>query len=262
MKLGIMRQGWISLAGAMALCSCAETGPYQQITLKPGTSWKEVAGAGGTPTVRFSYLKDGRKYDLATLPQSPNPVLFENARLLAVLPPGTMEDFDSRIAEHLKTVELPFEQGVGGFHTWLLARPPAPPKPAEPTATTAGDVGEAAAAAVILAPIAPILLAGGVCGVAEHAMTGKDRATAADVNEALLTTGPSYESFLRKFRRHDFHTEKGTYQIREYLATDGAFFTGGDFFYEVGLRNGKPLWVTYRNDAVRFHAARYWSAHR
>jgi hypothetical protein len=262
MKLGIMRLGWISLAGAVALCSCATPRPSEQITLKPGTSWKEVAGAGGTPTVCFSYLTGGRKYDLATLPQSPNPVLFENARLFAVLPPETMRDFDTRVAEHLKTVELPFEHGVGGFHTWLLAQRSVPPKPAEKPSGTAGDVAEAAAAGVILAPIAPILLAGGVCAITEHAMTGKDRTRAAAVNETLLSSGPSYGNFLGQFRRYDFHTEKGTYQIREYLATDGAFFTGGDFFYEVGLRNGKPLWVTYRNDAVRFHAVRYWTAHR
>jgi hypothetical protein len=164
--------------------------------------------------------------------------------------------------EHLKTVELPLENGVAGIHSWILSRCGRVPKPAEPSASTAGDVGEAAAAAVILAPISPILLAGGVCAVAEHAMTGKDRARAEAANEALLAAGPSYGTYLGRFGRYDFHTEKGSYQIREYLATQGAFFTGGDFFYDVGFRNGIPVWVTYRNDAVRFHAVRYWSAHR
>jgi hypothetical protein len=258
MKLGIMRLRWISLAGAAAFCSCASTRPSEQITLKPGTSWKEVAGVGGTPTVHFSYLTAGRKFDLATFPQSPNPVLFENVRLFAVLPPETMRDYDIRIAEHLKTVELPFEHGVGDLHSWLLSRRSAPSKPAEKSSGTMEHVAEAASGAILI----PFLVSAGVCGAAEHAMTGKDRAAAADVNEALLASGPSYGSFLRKFRRHDFHTGKGTYQIREYLATDGSFFTGGDFFYDIGFRNGKPLWVTYRNDAVRFHAVRYWENHR
>ena len=249
------------MAGVMALCSCAPTRPQAQITLKPGTSWKEVAVVGGTPTIHFSYLTGDRKYDLATLPQSPNPILLENARLLAVLPAGTMLDFDTRIAEHLKTVELPFENGLGGLHTWILARRPASSGPAEKPSGTVENVAQAAAAGAILAPIAPILLAGGVCAITEHAMTGRDRTRAAAVNEALLSSGPSFGNFLGQFRRYDFHTEKGTYQIREYLATDGSFFTGGDFFYEVGFRNGKPIWVTYRNDAVRFHAVRYWSAH-
>jgi hypothetical protein len=246
----------------MFLGNCAAPKPDGQISLKAGTPWREVAKAGGKPTVRVSYVTGGRKYDLASLQDSPNPVLFENSRLFAVLPPDAITEFDRRMNEHLKTVELPLEKGVGGFHSWFLSHRGAMPKPEEATATTAGDVGEAAAAAVILAPISPILLAGGVCAIAQHAMTGKDRTRADAVNEALLLSGPSYGNFLGQFRRYDFHTEKGTYQIREYLATDGAFFTGGDFFYEVGFRNGKPVWVTYRNDAVRFHAVRYWTAHR
>jgi hypothetical protein len=123
-------------------------------------------------------------------------------------------------------------------------------------------VGQAVAAGVILTPIAPILLAGGVCYATEYAMTGNERSRAQAVNESLLAAGSSYGTFISQFRRFDFHTEKGSYQIREYLATDGAFFTGRDFFYEVGIRDGRPVWVTYKNDAVRFHAARYWSAHR
>jgi hypothetical protein len=204
-------------------------------------------------------VNSGRKYDLATLENSPNPVLFENSRLLAVLPPDTMTEFDRRLGEHLKTVELPFENGTGTFHSWLLSRNRVVTKPAEPAALT---LGEAAASAVILAPISPILLAGGVCAVTEHAMTGKERGGAESVNEALLSADPSYGSFLNQFGRLDFHTGKGSYQIREYLATAGAFFTGGDFFYDVGFQNGKPVWVTCKNDAVRFHSVRYWNAHR
>jgi hypothetical protein len=262
MKQGPWRAWWSVLGLAMLLGNCAAPKPDGQVSLKPGTPWREVTKAGGKPTVRFSYVTGGRKYDLASLQASPTPVLFENSRLFAVLPPDAITEFDRRINEHLKTVELPLENGVGGFHSWLISYRGTMPKPEEPSATTAGDIGEAATAAVILAPISPILLAGGACAIAEHAMTGKDRAKADVVNEALLSSGPSYGSFLSQFGKYDFHTEKGSYQIREYLATQGAFFTGGDFFYDVGFRNGKPIWVTYRNDAVRFHAVRYWNAHR
>jgi hypothetical protein len=257
-----MSAGWIFLAAVMLLGSCAAPKPCAQISVKSGASWREVSKAAGVATVRFSYVTSGRKYDLATLDHSPNPVLFENSRLFAVLPPDTMTEFDRRIGEHLKTVELPFEKGVGAFHSWLLAQSRTAPKPAKPSAITSRDVGEAVAAGVILSPIAPILLAGGVCYVTEHAMTGKERTRAQAVNEALLAAGPSYRTFLSQFGRFDFHTEKGTYQIREYLATEGAFFTGRDFFYETGFRNGRPVWVTYKNDVVRFSAVRYWNAHR
>jgi hypothetical protein len=259
MKPGPLSTGWILLAAAMLLGSCAAPKPCAQIALKPGSPWPDVAKAGGPATVKFSYVTGGQKYDLASLENSPNPVLFENSRLLAVLSPDTMSEFDRRIGEHLKTVELPFENGVSAFHSWLLSKSRTAIKPAEPAGAM---VGEVAASAVILAPISPILLAGGVCAVTEHAMTGKERGRAAAVNEALLASGPSYGTFLSQFGRFDFHTAKGSYQIREYLATDGAFFTGRDFFYEIGFQNGKPVWVTYENSAVRSHAVRYWSAHR
>lgn len=212
--------------------------------------------------MKFSYVQNGRKYDLAPMENSPNPVLFENSRLFAVLPPNTMTEFDRRIGEHLKTVELPFENGVGEFHSWLMDLRMTDPESSTSPATSAGDLGESAASAVILAPIAPILLAGGICAGTEHAMTGGERARAKSVNEALIAAGPSYGSFLSQFERFDFHTEKGSYQIREHLATDGAFFTGRDFLYDVGFRQGRPVWLTYEIDAVRFHAARYWNTHR
>ena len=204
----------------------------------------------------------GRKYDLVTLDDSPNPVVFENSRLLAVLPPDGLSGWERLVEEHLKTVELPFENGIGPFHSWLIAQgrarreAPTPPEP-----ITAGDVAEGAVAAVILAPIAPILLAGGVVGASEHAMTGGDRRKAQAVNEALLASSGSYRSFLGQFDRSDFHTAKESYEIREYLATRGAFFTGRDYFYEVGFRDGKPVWVTYQNSPVRLHCVHYWSAH-
>lgn len=262
MKLKPSITGLGLLVGAVLLCNCAAPQPTSQVLLKPGTSWRDVAKTGGSPTVKLSYVTGGRKYDLATLENSPNSVVFENSRLFAVLKPTAISAFDRKIEQHLKTVELPFEKGMGEIHSWMLTQRAVPNEPAKPSPTTLGDVAQATAAGVVLAPIAPILLAGGVCYATEYAMTGGERRRGQAVNEALLSSGPSYGSFLRQFGRFDFHTEKSTYQIREYLATDGAFFTGRDFFYDVGFRSGKPLWVTYRNDAVRFHAVRYWSAHR
>lgn len=260
-KPGLFGARWIALAAAAVLGSCAPPQAAIPVSLKQGSHWREVVRTGGAPVVKLSYLRAGRKYDLATLEHSPNPVVFENSRLFAVLPPNALTDLDRKIGEHLKTVELPFEHGTGDIHSWVLAKRAERPASAKPGPVTPGSVAESAAAGVILAPIAPILLAGGICYATEYAMTGGERSRARQINEALLASGPSYQPFLAWFKRHDFHTEKGAYQIREYLATDGAFFTGRDFFYEVGLRDGKPLWVTYENDAVRSHAARYWSAH-
>lgn len=256
-KAGRFGARWTALAAAAVLGSCSAPQATLPVALKQGTHWREVVKTAGAPVVRLSYLRGGRKYDLATLEHSLNPVVFENSCLYAVLPPDSMTDINRKIGEHLKTDELPFEHGTGEIHSWVLAKRAERPEPVTP-----GGVAESAAAGMILAPIAPILLAGGICYATEYAMTGGERSRAREINEALLASGPTYQPFLVWFKRHDFHAENGTYQIREYLATDGAFFTGRDFFYEVGLRDGKPLWVTYKNDAVRSHAVRYWSMHR
>lgn len=262
MKPGQLMAELVVLAWPILLGNCASPETKVPISLKQGAPWREVAQAGGNPTVKFSYVAAGRKYDLVSLENSPNPVVFQNSRLFKVLPPDAITEFDRKIAEHLKTVELPFENGVGAFHSWILAKGSERPKTVKQDPVTAGDIAEAATAGVILSPIAPILLAGGACSAAEYAMTGGERTKARLVNEALLSSGPSYGTFLNQFGKFDFHTAKGPYQIREYLATGGAFFTGRDFFYEVGFRNGKPVWVIYKNDAVRLHAVRYWSTHR
>ncbi len=262
MKPGPFGAGWITLAAAAMLGSCASPETTLPVSLKQGTHWREVVRTGGAPVVRFSYINDGRKYDIAALEHSPNPVVFENSLLLAVLPPESMTDLDRKIEQHLEHAELPFENGTGMIHSWVLARRTERPVAANPDPATPGSVAGAAAAGVILAPIAPILLAGGVCYAAEYAMTGGDRSRAREINEALLASGPSYQPFLAWFKGHDFHTEKGNYQIREYLATGGALFTGRDYFYEVGLRNGKVRWVAYKNNSVRSGAVRYWGAHR
>lgn len=207
--------------------------------------------------MRFSYLWGGSKYDLVVMENAASPVLLKNGRLLGVLPPDVVAEFERKVGEDLKNGGLPFEHGVGRLHTWLLAKRSERVETTTHESLKAGDVAEGAAAGVILAPIAPVLLAGGVCAVGESALSSGERDRAQWVNQSLLESGPSYEAFLGRFKRHDYQVANGPYQIREYLATDGAFFTGRDFFYEVGFRNGRPLWVMYKNDAVRMQMVRY-----
>ena len=52
-------------------------------------------------------------------------------------------------------------------------------------------------------------------------MTGRDRSRVQAVNGGMLASRGSYSPFLAQFDRADFQTAKGTYQIREYLATRG-----------------------------------------
>jgi hypothetical protein len=181
-----------------------------------------------------------------------------------VLKPDAMADWDRQLAKWLQQGELPFEHGLSSLHSWVVAQrrlPQPPPQPATGS-TTIGDAATTVSAAVILAPIAPVLLAGGLVGASEYAMTGKDRHRAQTVNDALLASGTSYRTFFSQLPEPDLEAVKGSYQIREYLATKGSFFTWGDYFYDVGLQHGKVIWVAYQADPVRQRTYQYWSSQR
>jgi hypothetical protein len=238
----------------LLLAGCGAPLVKEPLTLAAGASPGEAVKSGGAATVWFSYLRSGRKYDLATLDHATQPVVFENGRLFAVLPAGAISDWERMIEEHVKSVELPFENGIEFCHAWVLKQRQV--KGGDPAAAD-DTILQAAAQAVILAPIAPILVAGGICAGAEYAMTGGDRAKEQRLNQSLLAADPSYREFLAQAGAVDFHTTRGTYEIREYLATKGSFFTGGKYFYEVGVNRGRPVWVTYQNSPVRFRAVEF-----
>lgn len=250
---------WLSKLGLVSillLAGCGLTTSKAPIELAAGASAEQAVKSGGAATVRFSYVRGGRKYDLVTLDHATQPVVFENGRVFAMLPAGAIADWERMVENHVNSVDLPFEHGVEFCHTWVLQQR----RSGTGTAPSAeGNPAEAAASAVILAPIAPVLVAGGICAGAEYAMTGDDRARARQLNGYLLASGPSYREFLAHAGAVDFRATKGPYEIREYLATKGSFFTGGTYYYEVGFDHGRPVWVTYQNSPVRFRAVNYAS---
>jgi len=238
-------------ASFLVLAGCGVLTVKEPLKLAAGTSPREAVESGGSATVRFSYVRNRRKYDLVTFDHATQPVVFENGSLFAVLPPGAISEWERMIEAHVKSVELPFENGVEFCHGWILEQRR---RVAGRPAAADESLAQIAAQAVILAPIAPVLVAGGICAGAEYAMTGDDRTKARRLNEQLLASGPSYREFLAQAGAVDFHTAKGTYEIREYLATKGSFFTGGEYFYEVGVDRGRPRWIIYQNSPVRFRA--------
>lgn len=248
---------WLPKLGVVSLlllAGCGLTTSKAPIELAAGASADQAVKSGGAATVRFSYVRGGRKYDLVTLDHATQPVVFENGRVFAMLPADAIADWERMVESHVNSVDLPFEHGVEFCHTWVLQQRRSGVGTAE---AAEGNLAEAAASAVILAPIAPVLVAGGICAGAEYAMTGDDRARAKQLNGHLLASGPSYREFLAHAGSVDFRAAKGPYEIREYLATKGSFFTGGTYFYEVGFDHGRPVWVIYQNSPVRFRAVNY-----
>ncbi|MCX6866122.1 MAG: hypothetical protein NTV46_07865 [Verrucomicrobia bacterium] len=255
-------RGWLMnlglLVGVGLLNHCASPQP---VTLPAGTHWRDVAKVAGQPTATFSYRINGRKVDLVTFDKASSPVVFEDSRLVAVVAPTAMAEWDRRVTQCLQPGRMPFEAGVGPLHSWVTGQRQRRQPLAAAGHLDAGDVAEAAAAAVILAPISPILLSAGVVGASEHAMTGKNRRRAQTVNEALLNAGVSYRGFLNQFTKPDLEISKGSYRVSEYYATPGALFTGLDFYYDVGIQNGNVQWVAYEAAPVRHHTYLYWKAH-
>lgn len=254
------RHAWWLIAGCL-LHGCAGTQSTPQAAMPPGTRWHDAVQLAGPSTVKFSYRTDGRKYDVVTFAKASTSAVFEDSRLFAVVAPEAMAGFDHALAAATTTTGLPLEHGPAPIHRWVLAqRLPHPAAP--PPHTTAAGVAEGAAQAVILAPLAPLFIAGGVCAGAEYAMTGKDRRRSQQVNDALAAADVSYRGFLAQLPAPDMHAANGTYQVNEHLATKGSFFTWNEFYYDVGLRDGRVQWVAYQVEPIRRRTCEYWAARR
>jgi hypothetical protein len=256
----------ILLAGVWLMNGCSAPQTSGRLALSPGAGWQEVARVAGPSTGRFSYQMNGRKYDLIGFEKAQSPMVFEDCRLYAVVSREAMAEWDRRVTACMQREQLPFEKGLGPIHSWVMEQRRLTQRQGQPRepddSMTSGDVAEAAAAAVILTPIAPILLAGGVVGASEYAMTGKDRQRAKVVNDALVGSGISYAAFLSQLPKPDMAASKGSYRVSEYLITQGSFFTWNKYFYDVGVRDGRVSWVAYQSDAIRQKTYQYWRARR
>ena len=254
-----------ALTGTVLLGGCASPQVTQPVTLPPGTRLHDVAKAAGQATGAFSYLKNGRKYDLVNFANGSSTAVFEDSRLVALASREAMTDWDKRVAQCLQRGDLPFENGMEPLHAWVLEQRKSHQQHDKSRAgngsSTAGSIAEGAAAVVILSPLAPFFLAGAVCGGTEYAMTGKDRRQARVVNDALLGSGVSYNTFLAQLPKPDLQVSNGPCQVREYRATKGSFFTWNDYVYDVGFTNGKVLWVAHNSPAISQQAYKYWVAH-
>ena len=262
-----MHQSVCLLVDPCLLGGCTLEQTPQQLQLQPGARFHEVSMIAGKSTGKFSYVMNGHKYDVVDFEKLGTSLVFEDARLFVCVSENGWADWDSCVAEAMKAGDLPFENGLGSIHSWVLAQRRSSQSqagssgPADPS-TPVGDVTEGLAGAAILAPISPILLAGGLVGGATYAMTGDDRVRAQAVNDSRVGPDNSYAALLSKFSKPVMDASKGTYRVREFYATQDSFFTSSDHFYDIGTRNGKVLWVAYQSDMIRSKTYRYWSQRR
>jgi len=244
------------LAAACLFGACAAKQTPEQLQLAPGTRWQEVVKVAGASTGKFSYVMNGRKYDLVGFKKLESPLVFEDLRLFATVSEDGMYEWNHCLTEALKSGELPFENGLGPIHSWVMEQrrlsqsrqgKPAAADPSKPVS----DIAQGMAGAVILAPISPFILAGGLVEGGVYAVSGSDRQRAQQVNDALVGADGSYAAFLSQFAKPGFETSKGTYRVSEYYATQDSFLNSRDYFYDVGTRKGKVLWVAYQSYEIR-----------
>jgi hypothetical protein len=79
-------------------------------------------------------------------------------------------------------------------------------------------------------------------------MDAISRQNVREVNNVLLDSDVSYTNFLAKLVKPDPETSKGSYSANIYWPTEG--FAKSDHHYEVGFRNGRLLWVAYKDIEV------------
>ena len=236
----------ILLAGLWFLNSCAS----EPIELARGTHWREAAKVAGEPEVKFSYQINGRKYDRVTFAHVPQfSVMLEDGRVFSAVDYQGDHEWDRRFKECINAGDLPFEKGLGPLHSLVMEQGRRFQRegwPKEPDHTwTAGQV----ALIPIGLALAPIGIPFAVAMVlVPLPIEAASKRSAKEVNNALLDSGTSYANFLARIGKPDLKTSKGSYSADIYWPVEG--FTKSDHHYEVGVRNGRVVWVAYKNIEV------------
>jgi hypothetical protein len=246
------------LAGLWLLSSCAT----EPIELARGTHWRDAAKVAGQPTTKFSYQMNGRKYDRVTFAKMDRfPVVLENGRVFSV----DFSDFNwyRHFSECMTAGELPFDNGLGPLHSLVeeqgkrFQREGWPPEPEHHM--TAGAVA-LAPLALAGAPLAvPVIAIALLVPLPVYAATGASRRRAQDVNNALLDSDVSYANFIEMLGKLESKTSKGSYSANIYWATEG--ITQTDYSYQVGIKNGKVVWVAYQGNDIIAKIYEYRKAH-
>ena len=250
----------ILLVGLWSLNSCAT----QQIELARGTHWREAAKVAGQPTTTFSYLMNGRKYDRVNFENMGGfPVVLENGRVFSVVTYVGENEWKRRLSDCMNAGGLPFENGLGPLHSLVVDQGRKFQRegwPREPDQQwTAGQIAMVPLG-LAAAPIAgPVIACAFLTGAPAYAATVGSRRKAQDVNTALLDSGTSYSSFLAKLGDPHKQASKGSYCAKSYLATEG--FTKLDYPYQVGTKNGRVVWVAYKNSEISDKILEYRKAH-
>lgn len=230
------------IIGVLILNACASRQIQQPSSLSLASPLAEVVKIGGEPSCFFSYLMDGKKYDLISFTNSPSLGVFEEGRLYAVIPKTEKAHFDQILAEGMKQEELPLEKSLDSIHWWVKDLNH---KQCE-LESYSSSLAETAGSAVVFAAGLPIFFPFLITGAMDHAVTTKSRTLAQRLNESLANSDSSFSGFLSQLPKPSSQISNESYCVSFYDPIK-SFWAPGDYYYIVGSSEGKVTWVAYNS---------------
>lgn len=234
------------MTGVLILNACASGRIQQPPLLHIASTLSDVVKIGGDPSCSFSYLMDGKKYDLISFARSPSLVVFENGGLYAVIPKTEKAHLEQLFAEGMKQEKLPLEKSLDSVHSWIKEKRELNHNRCE-LENYSSSLAESAAASVVFVAGSPILLPFVVVGAMGDTLTTKQQAFAQTLNESLANSDSSFSGFILQLPKPSSQISKGSYSVCFYNPVQSFWLPPGDYVYIVGSCDGKVLWVAYNS---------------
>jgi hypothetical protein len=194
----------------------------------------------------FSYLMEGKKYDLISFANSPSLVVFEDGGLYAVISKTEKAHLDLLFAEGMKQEELPLEKSLDSIHSWVKGKGDLNHNQCVLEGYSS-SLAESAAASVVFVAGSPILLPFVVVGAMGDTLTTKQRALGQILNESLANSDASFRGFLSQLPEPSSQISKGSYSVSFYNPVQSFWVHPSEYVYIVGSCDGKVTWVAFNS---------------
>jgi hypothetical protein len=233
------------MTGILFLNACASRQIQQPSSPPLASSLSEVVKIGGDPSCFFSFLMDGKKYDLISFANSPSLGVFEDGRLYAVIPKTEKAHLDQLLAGGMKQEKLPLEKCLNSIHSWVKDLN----HNQRELEKYSFSLPETSGSAVVLAAGLPILFPFAVAGAMDYAVKTKTRTLAQKLNESLANSDSSFGGFISQLPKPSSQISNESYCVGFYDPIK-SFWAQGEYYYIVGSSDGKVTWVAYNSSQI------------
>ncbi|HJX30915.1 MAG TPA: hypothetical protein VJ624_03575, partial [Thermodesulfobacteriota bacterium] len=234
------------MTGVLILNACASRQIQQPPLLHLASPLSDVAKTGGDMSCSFSYLMEGKKYDLISFANSPSLVVFEDGGLYAVIPKTEKVLLDQLFTEGMRQEELPLEKCLDSIHSWVKKKKDLNHNRCE-LENYSSSFAETAGASVIMAAGLPILFPFIAVGAMGDALTTKQQALAKTLNDSLANSDASFSGFLSQLPKPSSQISKGSYSVSFYNPVQSFWTHPSEYVYIVGSCDGKVTWVAFNS---------------